>query len=90
MEGAAAAVGVLMFVSILLLVAVVIFFAQRYKRCPPDKIMVIYGRTAGAEASKVIHGGATLVWPLVRITAHFTYTDDHQYRREERSLPTEH
>ena len=31
MEGAAAAVGVLMFVSILLLVAVVIFFAQRYK-----------------------------------------------------------
>ena len=69
--GAAAAVGVLMFVSILLLVAVVIFFAQRYKRCPPDKIMVIYGRTAGAEASKVIHGGATLCGHLSRITATF-------------------
>ena len=72
--GAAAAVGVLMFVSILLLVAVVIFFAQRYKRCPPDKIMVIYGRTAGSEASKVIHGGATLVWPLIQDYSYISLT----------------
>ena len=65
---------ILTFVSILLLVAVVIFFAQRYKRCPPDKIMVIYGRTAGSEASKVIHGGATLVWPLIQDYSYISLT----------------
>lgn len=73
-NSAAAGIGVLMFVTILLLVAVVIFFAQRYKRCPPDKIMVIYGRTAGSEASKVIHGGATLVWPLIQDYSYISLT----------------
>ena len=72
--GAEVGVAVLMFVTILLLVAVVIFFAQRYKRCPPDKIMVIYGRTAGSEASKVIHGGATLVWPLIQDYSYISLT----------------
>ena len=65
---------ILTFVTILLLVAVVIFFAQRYKRCPPAKIMVIYGRTAGSEASKVIHGGATLVWPLIQDYSYISLT----------------
>ena len=35
----------MIFATVLVLVAVTIFFAQRYKRCPPDKVMVIYGRT---------------------------------------------
>ena len=65
---------ILTFVTIQLLVAVVIFFAQLYKRCPPDKIMVIYGRTAGSEASKVIHGGATLVWPLIQDYSYISLT----------------
>ena len=39
---------IMIFAIILVLVAAVIFFAQRYKRCPPDQVMVIYGRTAKA------------------------------------------
>jgi len=54
------------FAIVLVLVATVIFFAQRYKRCPPDKVMVIYGRTKGGKASRTIHGGAALVWPLIQ------------------------
>lgn len=45
------------FVSILML------FARRYKRCPSNKILVVYGKTAGG-ASKCVHGGAAFVWPL--------------------------
>ena len=41
-------------------------FAMRYKRCPSDKILVIYGRTAGGRSSKCIHGGAAFVWPLIQ------------------------
>ena len=37
--------GIMIFAVVLILVAAVMFFAQRYKRCPPDQIMVIYGRT---------------------------------------------
>ena len=60
-----------------------VIFAQRYKRCPPDKIMVIYGRTAGSEASKVIHGGATLVWPLIQDYSYISLTskDNHNDMR---------
>lgn len=37
----------------------------RYKRCPSNKILVIYGWT-GSGAAKCIHGGAAYVWPLVQ------------------------
>ncbi|MBZ0274049.1 flotillin family protein [bacterium] len=42
---------------------------SRYKRCPSDRVLVIYGRTGRdkhgeARAAKCIHGGAAFVWPL--------------------------
>lgn len=46
-------------------VAAVVFFAtisaliSRYKRCPSDKILVIYGKTGGTSA-KCVHGGGAL------------------------------
>ncbi len=46
-----------------LLCAVMAFFVMRYKRCPSNKILVIYGRT-GSGAAKCIHGGAAFVWPV--------------------------
>ena len=41
-----------------------IIFASRYKKCPSDRVMVIYGKTKGAAASRCIHGGASFVWPI--------------------------
>ncbi|HIL67271.1 MAG: flotillin [Methanobacteriota archaeon] len=63
--------GIMIFAVVLILVAGVMFFAQRYKRCPPDQIMVIYGRTEKTsegrpKPSKTLHGGAALVWPLIQ------------------------
>ncbi len=73
--GAIGTIGI--FAIILVLVAVGIFFSQRYKRCPPDQVMVIYGRTAKqadgkAKPSKVVHGGAALVWPLIQDYAYIS------------------
>lgn len=53
-----------LFVSISALVA-------RYKRCPSDKILVIYGRTGGSSA-KCIHGGGAFIWPVIQ---DFAYLD---------------
>jgi flotillin len=51
-----------------LLVAVItlvllITFVRRYKRCPSNKILVIYGKTKSG-AAKCVHGGAAFVMPL--------------------------
>jgi flotillin len=44
---------------------------SRYKRCPSDKILVIYGRTGGSSA-KCIHGGGAFIWPVIQ---DFAYLD---------------
>jgi len=56
---------------ILIVVAVVVGFIlftsliRRYKRCPSDKILVVYGKTGGGSA-RCIHGGGTFVWPVIQ------------------------
>jgi flotillin len=49
---------IVLFVTISALIA-------RYKRCPSDKILVIYGRTGGTSA-KCIHGGGAFIWPVIQ------------------------
>ena len=43
---------------------------QRYKRCPSDKILVVYGKvgkgTEGNLSAKCIHGGAAFIWPVIQ------------------------
>ncbi|MBK8701879.1 MAG: flotillin family protein [Saprospiraceae bacterium] len=56
---------------ITILVAVLVAFVtiaaliSRYKRCPSDKILVVYGRTGGTSA-KCIHGGGAFIWPVIQ------------------------
>ena len=58
---------------VLIIVAIVFVtftaILARYKRCPSDKILVIYGKTGknkqGAVSSaRCIHGGASFIWPV--------------------------
>jgi len=50
----------------LVLVSLVRFLTTRYKRCPSNRVLVIYGRVGGGNTSKCVHGGAKFVWPLVQ------------------------
>lgn len=56
---------------ILIIVLVVVAFTtlyaiiNRYKRCPSDKILVVYGKTGGTSA-KCIHGGGAFIWPVIQ------------------------
>lgn len=56
---------------IIIVVAAVVFTAtiagliSRYKRCPSDKILVVYGRTGGTSA-RCIHGGGAFIWPVIQ------------------------
>ena len=58
--------GGLLIVFVLVIFGTLAAFAMRYKRCPSDKILVIYGKTTGGRSSRCIHGGAAFVWPLIQ------------------------
>ena len=53
-------------VPVLIILAIAIFFANQYKRCPSNKIIVIYGKTGGNQTAKCVHGGGTFVIPLIQ------------------------
>lgn len=55
-------VGFVAFLAILLL----LFFISRYKRCPSDKILVVYGKTGGEQSAKCYAGGAAFIWPVIQ------------------------
>ncbi len=39
-------------------------FATRYKKCPPDRILVVSGKVGKGGAAQCHHGGAAFVWPI--------------------------
>jgi len=53
-----------------LLFGVILIVLSRYRKCPSDKIMVIYGKVKGKDgsniSSKCMHGGAAFIWPVIQ------------------------
>lgn len=71
--------GIILLICAVVLIAFMIFIlvVSRYKKCPSDKIMVIYGKVGNnsdgtARTSKCIHGGAAFVVPVFQS---FEYLD---------------
>ena len=53
------------------IVLIVFFLVKRYKKCPSDKVMVIYGKVGSnkdgsSRSAKCIHGGAAFIWPVIQ------------------------
>lgn len=56
-------------VAVLIIVMIMLTVAVRYKTCPPDKIMIIYGKIrpnpdGTYRSAKCVHGGASFVMPF--------------------------
>jgi flotillin len=56
---------IIIVVAALVLFVTISALVSRYKRCPSDKILVIYGRTGGTSA-KCVHGGGAFIWPVIQ------------------------
>jgi flotillin len=57
----------LILLTVLLFFSVLWLLATRYKRCPSNRILVIYGKFTGSPTgTRCLHGGARLVLPLVQ------------------------
>ena len=60
--------------GVVFLITTLSFLASRFKRCPSDRILVIYGRVGEGQSSHCIHGGGALVWPLIQDCAFLELT----------------
>ncbi len=58
-------------VAVVLLFSLLLLLLTRYKKCPADKIMVVYGnvgtnKDGTTRPARCIHGGAAFIWPVVQ------------------------
>lgn len=52
--------------GVVILMSFLLVIARRYKRCPSNRILVIYGKTGVGRSAKCLHGGGAFVWPLIQ------------------------
>src|SRR6185503_19455496 len=64
-------VGIMVLLAVMALFSFLVLFVKQYKRCPSNRVLVIYGRT-GKGASKTIHGGAAFVVPVLQDYAYLS------------------
>lgn len=53
-------------IPFLIIGSVVVFVIKRYRRCPSNMILVIFGRVGKDKSALCIHGGGAFVWPLIQ------------------------
>ncbi|MGB4079124.1 MAG: SPFH domain-containing protein [Prolixibacteraceae bacterium] len=58
-------------VAVFFIFILIVSFFRRYKRCPSDRILVVYGKVgkggdAESRSAKCIHGGAAFIWPVIQ------------------------
>ena len=53
-------------IAILFIFILMVAMIKRYKRCPSDRILVVYGKVGGGESAKCIHGGAAFIFPVIQ------------------------
>ncbi|MFG0305031.1 MAG: hypothetical protein ACF8Q5_02315, partial [Phycisphaerales bacterium JB040] len=55
-----------------LFIFIIVVVNALYKRCPSNRILVIYGRVGTGRAAKCLHGGGSLVIPLIQNYAYMS------------------
>ncbi len=63
---------VLIAVGLVLALFLLVFLASRYKRCPSNRVLVIWGRGGGKQSARCFHGGGQFVWPVIEDYAYMS------------------
>ncbi len=51
---------------VLVVVFFVVFIIKQYKRCPSNRILVVYGKVGRQKSSRCHHGGGTFIIPVIQ------------------------
>lgn len=70
---------ILITVLIILAFSLFLVILSRYRKCPSDKILVIYGKVGSNKdgtnrSAKCVHGGAAFIWPVIQSYAYLDLT----------------
>jgi flotillin len=60
--------------GVILFVVVVLTMISRYRMCPPDRVLVVYGKIRQGQSSRCYHGGSTFVLPILQSYAYLDLT----------------
>ena len=55
---------------VMLVLFVLTMLTRQYRRCPSNRILVVYGKVTGQRAAKCMHGGGTFIVPLLQSYAY--------------------
>src|SRR3954464_4434235 len=67
------ALGLTLMLGVIVLFTMIILVLKQYKRCPSNRVLVIYGGRLGKSgAAKTIHGGSAFVIPLIQDFAYMS------------------
>ena len=55
---------VLPMLVVLIVVSILLFVVRQYKRCPSNRVLVVYGKVGGQQAARCVHGGGVFIVPL--------------------------
>jgi flotillin len=59
-------------VALVTLLGIVLFVAKRYKRCPSNRVLVIFGKVGSGQSALCIHGGGRFVLPIIQDYAYLS------------------
>ncbi len=70
---------ILITIAALFFFIIIVAMMRRYKRCPSDRILVVYGKIGRGDdrevrSSSCIHGGAAFIWPIIQSYAFLDLT----------------
>lgn len=65
---------VMSFTMLIVTVICMLYMIGRYRRCPSDKILVIFGSVGGNKSARCIHGGGAFVLPLYQDYSYLSLT----------------
>lgn len=69
---------ILISVVVVIVLGIIFWLLSRYRKCPSDKILVIYGKIGSHEgetrSAKCVHGGASFIWPIIQFYEYLDLT----------------
>lgn len=56
----------LVVIPVIVVLGIIMLVVKQYKRCPSNRVLVVYGKTGGGKFAKCVHGGGVFVVPLIQ------------------------
>ena len=64
-------------ILVLFIILTASWLFSRYRMCPPDKILIVFGKVGTGQPAKCYHGGSTFVLPVLQSYSYLAVSYTH-------------